>query len=71
MGQVPGILAKLLLKAIDTYRFAPLAGTPAPLGLQILISNYSIPADFKLGNSYMTPHDLKAFGKIMAKYAEG
>lgn len=71
MGQMLDTPAKLSVKGTDTYGFATLAGKSADgRELQILISNYAIPADFKPGTMHMTPDVRKAFGKIMAEYAE-
>jgi hypothetical protein len=71
MGQMLDTPAKLSVKGTDTYGFAALAGKSADgREVQILISNYAIPADFKPGNLHMTPDVLKAFSKIMAEYAQ-
>lgn len=71
MGQMLDTPTKLSVKGTDTYGFAALAGKSADgREVQILISNYAIPADFKPGNMHMTPDVLKAFSKIMAENAQ-
>ena len=71
MGQMLDTPAKLWVKGPDTYGFAAFSGRSADgREVQILISNYAIPADFQPGNLHMTPDVQKAFGKLMAEYAE-
>jgi hypothetical protein len=71
MGQMLDTPSRLSVKGPDTYGFAALAGKSADgREVQILISNYAIPADFKPGSLHMTSDVQKAFGKLMAEYAE-
>jgi hypothetical protein len=71
MGQMLDTPKKLWVKGTDTYGFAALAGKSADgREVQILISNYAIPADFKPGNMHMTPDVLKIFSKMMAENAQ-
>ena len=71
MGEMLDTPKRLAVEGADTYGFATLAGKSADgKTVQIFISNYAIPADFKPGTLHMTPDVLNALGKLMAQYAE-